>query len=79
MRLTEVQMRTIHAIQHEGAKVYRYMNSNGKLCYRSDHDGLRAVLYLTLTMRSLDKKGFIDRAKSGLCSINKTRFAISCN
>jgi hypothetical protein len=50
------QLRIISAIK-SGAKVVSYRGLKGQGCYRSEADGLRGVLYLTLSMRALVGSG----------------------
>ena len=42
-----------------GAVIRAYVNDKGALCFSSDHDGLGAKLYLTLTCRALLRKKLI--------------------
>ena len=58
MKLTCKQKMVIERMI-EGATVFFYRNKDGKLCFRSECDNLRTVLYLTLTMRSLLKKNVV--------------------
>jgi len=53
-------LRVLRAIAR-GEKVHAYENAKGKLCFTSDADGLRSVLYLTLTCRALEARSDIYR------------------
>ena len=68
--LTKVQKNLIQHIS-DGAEIYEYKNPLGKLCYKSDEDGLRAILYLTLTVRSLIKRNIL--------IVNHNKMVVSLN
>lgn len=57
MGLTQRQKRVLKRIA-DGAKIQCYLGEGG-ICFKSDEDGLRAVLYTTLTLGSLLNKGLI--------------------
>ncbi len=50
------QLRIFRAIEG-GAVVQQYRGIKGRECYMSEADGLRGVLYLTLSMRALVANG----------------------
>lgn len=77
MKLTERQSNVIQRMVG-GADIYFYHNKEGKLCFRSDSDGLKEVVYLTLTMRALFNKDVIYLDGSdGLVYLNEL-FEYSC-
>lgn len=57
-KYTEVQKRVLKRLA-AGAKIKAYTPAHGRQCFESNEDGLRGVLYLTLTMRSLRDKGAV--------------------
>jgi hypothetical protein len=56
VKFTDKQKRVLRRLA-EGAKIKAYTPAHGRQCFESNEDGLRGVLYLTLTMRSLRDKG----------------------
>ena len=76
-RYTKVQKRVLQALNN-GAKIRAYTPNYSKQCFRSYEDGLRSVLYLSITMRALRDKGAVLCINDTYCIITEEgRNAIS--
>lgn len=71
VKFTDKQKRVLNRLA-EGAKIRAYTPSHGRQCFESDEDGLRATLYLTLTMRALRDKGAVLCLDNNYCMITGT-------
>lgn len=71
VKFTDKQKRLLNRLA-EGAKIRAYTPSHGRQCFESDEDGLRATLYLTLTMRALRDKGAVLCLNGCYCIITET-------
>lgn len=71
VKYSDRQKRILKRIS-EGAKIKAYTPKHGRQCFESDEDGLRAVLYLTITMRSLRDKGAVLCLDNCNCMITET-------
>lgn len=73
-RYTDKQKRTLSRLA-DGAVVHAYPTAPGDMrhrtCFHSDEDGMRGVLYLTLTMRALLLKGAISFGSDGVCTLTE--------
>jgi len=78
VRYTKVQKRVLKALVH-GAKIRAYTYRYEKQCFKSNYDGLKSVLYLTITMRALCDKGAVLCIDDNDCMITEKGLdAISC-
>jgi uncharacterized protein YjhX (UPF0386 family) len=71
IKFTDKQKRILKRLA-EGAKIRAYTPSHGRQCFESDEDGLKATLYLTLTMRALRDKGAVLCLDNCNCIITET-------
>ena len=65
-QVTGKQVRVLERLR-KGVKIEAYRNKNGAWCFSSDADGLRGVLYLTLTCRALVRKRLAFELNGELC------------
>ena len=78
VRYTKVQKRVLLALVH-GAKIRAYTPNYSKQCFKSNDDGLRAILYLTITMRALRDKGAVTCIDNNDCMITETGLNVVSN